>query len=145
MYSLYSSATMSKRFEDDILEAVSSFARRMWGPAAVKLSTERQDKHEGTDISVLGVPIDVTLNYGMKDKMRQVDEIRLDWLTVRLGIRFGNKYADFRTPVLVIGVESLAEIYMGNLWLAIDALKERIGDILEAGFDRYFVATEAAA
>ena len=130
-------------FESDIADIVSLFAKREWGTAAVRFSTERQDRYEGTDMFVLGVPIDVTLAFDRKNRTRKLGTINLDGITIDFGIRFGNGKASFKTPVLVIGAETAIGISKGNMWVALDTIKSNIHEILNVGMDKYLLATEA--
>lgn len=130
-------------FESGVVEVVSAFAKREWGVGAVKFSTVQQDKYEGTDLYVLGVPIDITLAFEKKNKTRRLETLELDGVTIDLGIRFGNGKATFQTPVLVIGAETALGITKNNMWITLDIIKSNILRILNLGMDRYFLATEA--
>ena len=130
-------------FESGVVDLVQTFATRKWGSGTVKFSTTRQDRYEGTDIFVLGVPIDFTMNFERKNKTRRLGCLLIDGLTIDFGVRFGNRRANFKVPVLVIGAASAAGITKSNMWLALDIIKENILDILNIGMDEYFVATEA--
>jgi hypothetical protein len=129
-------------FESEIVDIVSTFARNEWGKNAVKFSTERQDRFEGTDLFVLGIPIDVTLAFEIKNKTRRLGEWSLNGVTVDFGIRFGNGKAHFKTPVLVIGAETAVGITKSNMWATLDTIKSNIHKILNAGMDEYLLATE---
>ena len=98
---------------------------------------------EGTDIYLLGVPMDVTLAFGKKDKTRRLGNVSRDGVTVSFGVRFGNAKASFRMPVLVMGVEAAIEITKENMWITLDTLKTRIREILDLGMDEYLLATDA--
>ena len=130
-------------FESSVVEIVSLFAKCEWGTAAVRFSTERQDRFEGTDLFVLGVPIDITLAFDRKNKTRNLGSISLDGVTIDFGVRFGNGKASFKTPVLVIGAETALGINRGNMWAVLDAVKSNIQEILDIGMDKYLLATEA--
>ena len=130
-------------FEALLLDILSAFAKKEWGIGAIKLSLERQDRFEGTDITLLGVPIDVTLAFSMKDKTRKMGFINKDGVTINYGVRFGNRKSDFRMPVLVLGAETATEITRSNMWVAIDTIRAHIKEILDIGMDKYFLATEA--
>ena len=81
-------------FESGVVDIVSAFAKREWGKSAVKYSTEQQDRFEGTDMFVLGVPIDVTLAFERKNKTRKLETLELDGVTIDLGVRYGNGKAN---------------------------------------------------
>lgn len=129
-------------FESEIVDIMSAFAKSEWGKNAVKFSTERQDRFEGTDLFVLGIPIDVTLAFEIKNKTRRLGEWSLNGVTVDFGIRFGNGKSDFKTPVLVIGAETAIGITKSNVWAVLDTIKSNIHDILGIGMDKYLLATE---
>jgi hypothetical protein len=129
-------------FESEIVDIVSSFAKREWGIGAVKFSTVLQDRYEGTDIFILGVPIDVTLAFSRKNKTRRLGELMLDGVTVDFGVRFGNHKANFKTPVLVIGAGTAIGITKNNMWVALETIKANVQEILNTGMDGYFLATE---
>ena len=130
-------------FESEIVDIVSTFSKRIWGNNAIRFSTEYQDKYEGTDVFVLGVPIDVTIDFNKKNKTRRLGELALDGTTISFGVRFGNGKATFKTPVLVVGAETAVGITNGNMWIALDTIKSNIQEILNTGMDNYFLATEA--
>ena len=129
-------------FEAGVVDIVLSFAKSEWGHGAVKFSTMKQDFCEGTDVSVLGVPIDVTLAFGKKNKIRELGALVLDGLRIVFGVRFGNSKADFETPVLVIGAETAIGIKRSNMMITLDIIKDNIRKILNIGMDEYFLATE---
>jgi len=139
----YSFETSGYEFESEMADYLTLFARREWGSSAVKFSTMYQDRFEGTDIFVLGVPIDITLDFAGKNKTRRLDTLVLDGVTVDLGIRYGNGRADFETPVLVIGAETACGITKTNMWVALDIIKSNILKILDLGMDRYFQVAAA--
>jgi len=127
-------------FESDVVAVVSAFAKNEWGNNAVKFSTVQQDRFEGTDLYVLGVPIDVTLAFEKKNKTRRLGKLKLDGVTIDLGIRFGNGRANFKTPVLVIGAETALGITKANMWYVLDVIKSNILKILDLGMDKYLLA-----
>ena len=129
-------------FEAEMADFLTLFAKREWGSSAVKFSTARQDRFEGTDIFVLGIPIDITLDFSGKNKTRKLDTLELDGVTIDLGVRFGNGRAKFKTPVLVIGAETACGITNHNMWIALDIIKANISKILDLGMDKYFQAVE---
>ena len=130
-------------FESGVVDVLSAFAKREWGSSAVKFSTTQQDRYEGTDLFVLGVPIDVTLAFDKKNKTRRLETLELDGVTIDLGIRFGNGKAQFKTPVLVIGAETALGITKTNMWITLEIIKSNILKILDLGMDKYFLAAEA--
>ena len=130
-------------FESILLDTMYSFARKEWGISSVKFSTERQDKFEGTDITLLGVPIDITLAFDKKKKTRNLGNVNKDGVTISFGVRFGNAKANFSMPVLVIGAETAFETTKENMWVMLDTIKTHIKEILDIGMDKYFLATEA--
>jgi hypothetical protein len=127
-------------FESEIVDIVSAFAQRIWGAKAVKFSSQRQDRFEGTDMYVLGVPMDVTLAFDKKVRTRKLGELPLDGVTISFGVRFGNGRVSFKTPVLVVGADGITN---GNMWLTMDIIKANIQEILDTGMDNYFLAIEA--
>ena len=127
-------------FESEMAEFITLFARREWGEAAVKFGTKQQDFYEGTDIFLLGVPVDITLDFAGKNKTKRLDTLVIDGVTIDLGVRFGNGRADFKTPVLVIGAGTALGITKHNMYIALDTIKSNILNILDLGMDRYFQA-----
>ena len=125
-------------FEAEMADFITSFAKREWGESAVKFSTEQQDRYEGTDIFLLGVPVDITLDFSGKNKTKLLDTLVIDGVTIDLGVRFGNGKADFKTPVLVIGAGTALGITKHNMYIALDTIKSNIMKILDLGMDRYF-------
>ena len=130
------------KFEAVMQDILVSFAKKEWGDKSIRFSTEYQDKFEGTDIFVLGVPIDVTLAFEKKNKTKKMGHINKDGVIINFGIRFGNTKASFRMPVLVLGAETALGITKDNMWVALDTIKSHIKEVLETGMDKYFLATE---
>jgi hypothetical protein len=141
-YSPYFYESTGHEFEGEVISILSAFARAEWGKDAVQFATEKQDKHEGTDLFILKTPIDVTLDFEQKNRMRKLGNIKLDGITIEFGIRFGNSKANFKTPVLVIGATSAVEITKSNMWYTLDVIKSHVRNILDVGMDKYF-AVEA--
>ena len=129
-------------FESGVVDVVSAFAKREWGIGAVKFSTIQQDCYEGTDLFILGIPIDVTLAFEKKNKTRRLGALTLDGVTIDFGVRFGNHKATFKTPVLVIGAETALGITKANMWITLDIIRDNVQKILNTGMDEYFLATE---
>ena len=130
-------------FESEIVDIVSRFAKRAWGNDTIKFATTQQDRYEGTDLFVLGIPTDFTLAFADKNKTRKLGDMVLDGVTVDFGVRFGNGKSVFQTPVLVMGVKTALGITRTNMWVALEAIKSNIQEILDTGMDKYFDATEA--
>ena len=125
-------------FESEMAEFITSFAKREWGNSAIKFSTENQDRYEGTDMFLLGVPLDITLDFESKNKTKLLDTLVIDGVTIDLGVRFGNGKVDFQIPVLVIGAATALGIAKHNMYIVLDAIKSNILKILDMGMDRYF-------
>ena len=130
-------------FESGVVDIVSDFAKSEWGNKSIQFSTVQQDRYEGTDVFVLGVPIDITLAFEKKNKTRKLGALSLNGVTIDFGLRFGNGKAKFQTPVLVIGAETAIGISKSNMWAALDTIKYHVREILNKGMDAYFLATEA--
>ena len=130
-------------FESGVVDIVSAYAKREWGADAVKCSTVQEDRYEGTDIFVLGVPIDITLAFEKKNKTRRLGALTLDGVTIDFGVRFGNRKTNFKLPVLVLGAETAVGITKSNMWAALDTIKTNVQEILNRGMDEYLIATEA--
>jgi len=132
----------SYEFEADMVDVITTFAKREWGVKSVKFSTRKQDLFEGTDLFVVGIPIDVTMNFAQKNNTQKLGEMDVDGISIDFGVRIGNGNVDFKTPVLVLGVESAAGIGRSNLWVVIETVKSNIKEILNKGMDKYLYATE---
>ena len=130
-------------FEDAVTQIVERYSLKSWGIGAFKFSTLKQDKFEGTDFTVLGVPMDITLNYEAKKRMIPVSRtLTYGNLSVQFGVKTGNVRKRFETPVLVLGFSSLWNVTKDNMWLIIDEIKNNLQEILEVGMDEYFAVTE---
>lgn len=130
-------------FESGVVDIVSDFAKSEWGNKAIKFSTVQQDRYEGTDVFVLGVPIDITLAFEKKNKTHKLGTMSLNGVTIDFGIRLGNGRAKFQTPVLVIGAETALGISKSNIWAVLDTIKFHVREILNKGMDKYLLATES--
>ncbi|MDO4271404.1 MAG: hypothetical protein Q4C83_00245 [Candidatus Saccharibacteria bacterium] len=116
--------------------------------AVVDYTGTRRDTHEGTDCTLMGIPLDITLNYEGKDKINNlVDTFELTsrangcgelLANVKFGIRLGNRHAKFRLPVLVFGVSLMPTI---NFWryeeLIYDALRRDMRSMFDRMQDKY--------
>jgi len=131
-------------FEADMVDVITNYAKRTWTWAdAVKFSTVQQDRFEGTDLFVLGVPIDITLAFEKKNRTRKLGAITIDGVTIDFGIRFGNHKANFKFPVLVIGVANVIAITKSNMWVVLGIIKDNIEEILDIGMDKYAAVADA--
>lgn len=134
--------TTGLEFETEIIDKISLFSLKEWGVGAFKMSTLAEDRFEGADCFVLGIPIDITLAYEQKKRMKRLNcQLIFDGITVEFGVRFGNSQVQFDTPVLVIGVGSSLGVNKGNMWYALDMIKTNLKQILDTGMDAYFEAT----
>jgi len=129
-------------FESEIVDIVYTFAKRSWGAGSIKFSTAHQDRYEGTDFFVLGIPTDITLAFETKNKTRKLGEMILDGVTVDFGIRFGNGKTSFESPVLVIGAKTALGVNKSNMWYVLDTIKTYVEEILDVGMDKYLLATD---
>ncbi|MCL2841619.1 MAG: hypothetical protein FWE05_12705 [Defluviitaleaceae bacterium] len=130
-------------FESLMVDVITKMSKREWGAKSITFSTTKQDRFEGTDIFVLGVPMDITLAFSKKNRMKKLGSMVFDGVTVEFGLRFGNAKANFKTPVLVIGVETAIGITKSNMYVVLDTIKENVLNIINDAMDAYLVATEA--
>jgi hypothetical protein len=118
---------------------VCRFSKEEWGVGAFRFSTEREDKIEGADMYVLGVPIDFTLCIGKATRMRKIKTtIKIDGYAFEFGVRYGNAYHTYAQPVLVIGVEGGTKITKSNAYVLVDSIKRNCKNILNTAMDCYF-------
>jgi len=137
-------ANTGGELEESFVDIVCVFAKSEWGNDTVKLCTVRQDRFEGTDLYVLGVPIDITMAYSRKNKMKELSYRVYEGVTIDFGLRIGNGKVTFETPVLVIGIETALGICKHNLGVVMETIKTHISDILNVGMDEYFQANGVA-
>ena len=130
-------------FESEVADILTAFARQEWGFKSVKFSTKKEDRFEGTDLFVLGIPVDVTLAFADKNKTRWLGKLSIDGVTIDFGLRTGNGKSQFKKPVLVIGAETAVSITKSNMWYALSTIKANIKKILDFGMDEYLFATES--
>jgi hypothetical protein len=130
-------------FEDSIIEKIGTFSAKIWGSNSCILSSMKVDQYQGTDFNLLGIPVDVTLNYDGKNYMRRLETtINTGVCTVNFGIRFANGKVKFEKPVLVIGF-NFAFINKGNVASLVDLCSESLQEILDTGMDLYLDTVEA--
>ena len=142
MSSSYYFEAAGYEFEALMVEVVHRVAAREWGAKSVKFSTMQQDRYEGTDLFILGVPVDITLAFAKKNRTHKVGSLQFDGVTIDFGVRFGNGKVKFETPVLVIGAETAVGITKSNMWVCIDTIKRHVKEILDIGMDGYFDVAE---
>ena len=124
-------------FEEDLVELIATMCKEEWGIDTFQKATTEEDKKKGTDCKVLGTPIDVTLNINKKDRMwRSSSTMDLGLCRIAYGVRFGNKHKNFKTPTLVIGINTNVDL---RNWMnaVMDELKGSLKAIFEDGFDIY--------
>jgi len=138
----FEKSSLGIEFETDMVEVISSFAKKTWGTSSVKFTTTKQDRYEGTDLFVLGIPVDITTAYKTKKRMKHLKKIVRNGMVFELGLRYGNEYCTFKTPVLVIGVKTeYCEITKANSWCVLGDIKANIEEVLNIGMDKYLWAT----
>ena len=108
-------------------------------------STKKQDRENGTDFFVWGVPVDFTLTIDTKDHcIISPTVMKVGGHDVRFGIRTGNNYKgdcpkngyhEFPEPVLVIGVSGIVRSWLAT---SIEAIKKELVSIYDAAMDFYW-------
>lgn len=130
-------------FENAMIEKFGSISIKIWGNSAYNDSEESQDKLKGTDVFILGVPVDVTLNIQNKSHTTFCSKnyiVDLGFANVEFGVRFGNGHVKFENPVLVIGFNTL----LGSVLKFPNMLgQEDIKKIIESGMDFYYKTLDA--
>lgn len=135
-YTLYD--TTGSLFEEAVSVAIGSVSLKRWGKGAFVTTDIVKDQHQGTDFTVLGVPMDVTLNVVGKNRTKwSKTTIDLGFGKVNFGIRTGNGKVKFAVPVLILGF-TFADIRKSNASYLVEAFKDQIQEILETGMDIYF-------
>lgn len=130
-------------FEEIISEKIGSFSAKTWGNGSFTLSSMNADQYKGTDFTLLGIPVDVTLNFDGKKHMRHISTtLDTNICKVNFGIRYGNGRVQFDNPVLVIGF-NFASITKNNVNCLVDICSSSLQNILETGMDLYLDAVEA--
>ncbi len=139
---MYKGYKVGEEFEDTIVEKIGTFSIKTWKGGFKSTVNTLLDTHAGTDFILLGVPMDVTLNYMSKNNTKTISRMEFGFGAVTFGIRYGNGRVKFETPVLVLGFDVvLPKQYMVQ---AIDEISHNFNEILENGMDLYFEATEEA-
>jgi len=123
-----------KAFKEETGDIMFQYVQKTWGSGYLKRSTMK-----GVDHSLCNVPMEWTANFREKNPTT----LTYEGMTVLFGVRWGRNREAVNTPVLVIGVESCwgASRFANNFTL--NGLKAKINEIIEAGMDVYFNATEA--
>ena len=130
-------------FEDSISEKIGTFSAKIWGNKSFVISSMKADQFEGTDFTLLGIPVDVTLNFDNKNYMRKMSTtLDIDVCNVNFGIRYGNGKVKFEHPVLVIGFD-FASIAKNNINTLVELCNSSLRNILETGMDLYLDTVEA--
>lgn len=123
-------------FEDEVVDIIQNTI----GEDCIRLSGSYEDRAEGTDATIYGLPCDITVNFYGKDHMEELPAVvPLDFATVRFGVRTGNShngFTPFENPVLVIGIDGF-DIKQYK-WYILNEFKKRIDEILEIGQDEYW-------
>lgn len=106
-----------KEFEDEFLSVIRE-------KLSCKKSSEEDDRYQGTDLRIEGIPCDVTFFYSGKNYCQKVGDFK-GWT---LGIRTSNGHCRFKEPVLVIGMNCDAKFASQYV---IPNMKKYIGDTEE--------------
>jgi hypothetical protein len=139
---MYKGYKVGEEFEDTIVEKIGSFSIKTWKGGFKSTINTLLDTQAGTDFILLGVPMDVTLDYASKRQTKMISRIEFDFGGVTFGIRYGNGRVKFDTPVLVLGFDVvLPKQYLVQ---AVDEISHNFSDILETGMDLYFENVEEA-
>lgn len=101
-----------------------------------------EDKTQGTDLIIDGLPIDITSNISnkfMTVKCRRGFMLERYGVEVYYAVRFGNSYkggTKFATPVLVIGVDFPGS---GRVFHdLVGTICYKVGEIVDMGIDLYY-------
>ena len=139
---MYKGYKIGEEFEDTIVEKIGTFSINTWKGGFKSTINTLLDTHGGTDFILLGVPMDVTLNYASKNYTKKISRIEFGFGGVTFGVRYGNGVVKFDTPVLVLGFD----VVIPNQYLvqAIDEISHNFSEILNAGMDAYFDTVEEA-
>jgi hypothetical protein len=141
----YSKIIMKRRtgiaFEEDLVTSMADHFKSTGDPGAIKyLGGTRIDREEGTDLTIWGVPIDITLNLQEKDHTKILPESTelLGGIKVRFGVRTGNRGHQFKTPVLVIGLDAMSGFVRAWENNIIQAFTDKLDEIIELGQSQYW-------
>lgn len=134
--------TVGSLFEEELSEAIGTFSMKEWGKGAFVSSSIVEDQHQGIDFTVLGVPMDVTLNVAGKNRTRWFSQkIDLGFGKVNFGFRTGNGKVTFDKPVLILGF-NIGEIRKGEVGYLVKSFAYQLQEILNCGMDLYLDAEE---
>lgn len=131
---------MGQEFEEVLVEKVGTFSAKKWGKCFHSTINTEMDTKGGTDFVLLGIPVDVTLNFEGKNYMSKIGSLSFDTANIHFGVRYGNGHCKFETPVLVVGFNM--NIPRQYLERTIDTLNGKMQEILERGMDLYLDAID---
>jgi len=125
---------IGKELEDEV-----SFVMKKIGVSKIG---SKEDKEQGTDIVIYGVPCDITCDYYGKDHMEKLPKV-LDLKHIRIsyGVRTGNNhngFTKFDIPVLVIGIDAPIEYVKNYFDTIIDDIKRNLDEVVDMGQSQYF-------
>lgn len=133
---------LGQEFEDIIVEKVGYFSARQWGKGFHSTINTELDTKAGTDFILLGIPVDVTLNFSGKNYTTKVGQVSFKFGDVEFGVRYGNGHCQFETPVLVVGFNM--DIPRQYIERSIDQMNSKMQLILERGMDLYLDTVDPA-
>lgn len=125
-------------FEDELVDLCS----RHFKADFKNYANTKKDWHEGVDVEIYRVGIDFTTNFSGKDHMEILPcLISGKFIDIKFGVRTANShngYTKFKTPVLVIGIDSDPSYVRGWMANIIDDFKRDIENIINVGQDAYW-------
>lgn len=139
-YEIEAPKPLGKEFEDTISAAFYEYFRRRGAEKDCKQVTGTlSDYYGGTDLEIMGVPVDVTYYFKGKDHTVILpSEVETPVSTIKYGVRTGNGHVKFQQPVLVIGVDEEDSFIRMFLERLAECVKHMARKILETGFDAYW-------
>lgn len=136
----YSWDSIGNDLETELTERMAANQVDMWGHNTIKVSTYTQDRDEGTDVFVCGIPVDITLNTAKNHTFWFKNTIDLDYMSIMFGLRRRNGRSKFLLPVLVMCI--VASVSRDNYMDVVNMLIPELKAALDIGMDLYLDAVE---
>lgn len=137
------SMSTGHELESELIDTCAEFFQAKTGlveKTVFRFATQEEDKFLGTDAFIYGVPVDFTCNFAGKNYTTDTRvSVELPGIgKIRFGVRTGNGRTRFEMPVLVMGIETGAEIRKASIVRITDAVRAKMEEIVEVGSDSYW-------
>lgn len=128
-------------FEGELVNVLRAYAKKNGTEKFfIKTAGTERDYFYGTDCIVDGIPVDLTCGFDRKGHIIELPDVVTTKTgeEIRFAIRTGNGHIEFKTPVIVIGIN--ADPHFLSSWMEkiIGGISEKVNDIMDVVNERFY-------